>query len=600
MTGTEFCSKTPTAKSGSPFATAPAQEASRNQDLHGTHSDGTFRQAVILHEQGRVRDAVQLYQRILGAEPDHFGCLHYLGLIYAQQNQYDEAIVLLHKALDRNPNSADTHVNLAVIFETINRPQEAIAHCRKALAIKTDFAEAHFITGNAFKALDRFEEAVIHFQKAIEIRPAYIEAHYNLANVLSAHGRKDRALEHYGKALALRPLYPKALNNRGIVLQEDKHHEDALKDFDRAVAIKPDYFEALINRGNTLLALARQQDALVSFDKALSLEPYDAGAVYGRGIALQDAEQVQYRSNAWRSGQAIAHHGKAIALRAIDLPRSTKCLEEALLRLVEAGALSAVPQPPQPTRYPSALYPDALRAVMNRLDAAGIEAFLTGGTLLGAMRHRDFLDFDKDLDFGIRGFVKANELRRALEDDPDFELSWEPTEEAPLVAYYWRDKVAIDFFRFFWESDHVWCGLDVGGHSMKWRHHPFELVDFHWHNVRVKVPADADRFLTETYGDWRVPNPYFGLFASPNIEGGFPPISRNVAYSAIVQALSRNEAARAIDLCRQVLALDPDNSVISQLSDELVASNARAASPSNEMRLPGSLSLGQAFDDLPG
>ena len=132
---------------------------------------------------------------------------------------------------------------------------------------------------------------------------------------------------------------------------------------------------------------------------------------------------------------------------------------------------------------------------------------------------------------------------------------------------------------------------------MKWLHTRFELIDFDWQGVTVKIPSDSDRFLTEVYGDWRTPQPYFGLFASPNIEGGFPPLSRNIAYSAIAIALSRSEADKATEYCRQVLAFEPENSLMNQLLDGLVQAET-AATPDNEVIL--SSSLGSAIDDLPG
>jgi tetratricopeptide (TPR) repeat protein len=551
-----------------------------------------FQKAVRLQQKGKSREAERLYETILHISPHHFGSLHYLGLIRAQQNKYDDAISLLRRALQQDPKSADVHVNLAVVFETVGRPEDAIKQCREALAIKSDYAEAHFTAGNAYKALNRLQEATDHFLTAIAIRPGYSEAYYNLGNTFSAVKLYDQALECYGKAIAFRPRYSKAFNNRGKSLQESSRHLEALKDFDQAIDIQPTYFEALVNRGNTLVQLERLKEALASFDRALSIGPDAVRAVYGPDRATPIGTQP-YKSKGRLFGEAIAHHGKAMALRPLNLNKSTEYLKQTLLRLVDAGFLSARDQSSTPPRYPSDIYPDALRAVMRCLDAAGIEAFLTGGTLLGAMRDSQFITFDKDLDFGVRGTVTLADLSRALAADSDFELSGHYEDDALLIAYFWRGKVAIDFFRFFFESDRVWCGFYLGGHLMKWLHTPFDLVEFKWQDVTVKIPADSGRFLTEVYGDWRTPKPYFGLFASPNIEGGYPPISRNVAYSAIAQALSRSQITKATDLCRQALEFDPDDSLIQKLLDGLTR-----VGPRSVMTL--SNSLGNTVEDSPG
>jgi tetratricopeptide (TPR) repeat protein len=581
-----------------PLVSQTAPVARSNSQSDRTDIDRIFQKALMLHQKGEARKAARLYENVLAIQPGHFGSLHYLGLIRAQQNRYGEALTLLRSAVEQNPRSADAQINLAVLFETLNRPEDTITHCRSALALKSDSAEAHFTVANAYKRLNRLQEAAEHFRQAIVIRPGYIEAYYNLANVFSAVKLNEQALECFDRAISLRPAYPKALNNRGVILQRLTRNSDSLNDFDRAVAIQPDYFEALINRGNTLSALARGAEAIASFDRALALKPIYADSVTGRGISILDGRKTPFEVNAWHYGAAIAHHGKGMVLRPTDLPHSTECLERALSSLMVSGALAAGKQKAAPPRYPFEDYPHALRAAVSRLNAKGIEPFLTGGTLLAAMRDRgDFITFDKDIDFGIRSTVSFSDLRNAFEGDPDFTLSWDPGEEGPLINYFWQEKVAIDFFHFHWTEDHVWCGLDIAGYLMKWIHSPFDLIDLDWQGVKVKIPADSDRFLTEVYGDWRTPQPYFGLFASPNIEGGFPPLSRNIAYSAIAIALSRSEATKATEYCRQVLAFEPKNSLINQLLEGLVNSET-AAVPYSEAIL--SNGLGSAVDDLPG
>jgi tetratricopeptide (TPR) repeat protein len=574
-----------------------AKVARNGAQTDPTDIDHIFQKALMLHQKGEARNAARCYKKILAIQPGHFESLHYLGLIRAQQSRYNEALTLLRAAVDQNPLSADAQVNLAVLFETLNRPEEAITHCRSALAVKSDCAEAYFTAANAYKTLNRLEEAAEHFRKAIIIRPSYIEAYYNLGNIFSAVKLNEQALECFDKAILLRPAYPKALNNRGVTLQRLNRNSDSLNDFDRAVSLQPDYFEALINRGNTLSALARPADAIASFDGALSLKPSYADGMSGRGISILDGRKTPFQVNAWHYGAAIAHHGKGMVLRPTDLPRSTACLEQSLSSLIASGALATGSRKAPPPRYPFEEYPAALQAAVKCLNANGIEPFLTGGTLLGAMRASEFITFDKDIDFGIRSTVTFADLRKAFASDPDFVLSWDPGEEGPLINFFWREKVAIDFFRFYWTEDHVWCGLDIAGYLMKWLHSPFDLVDFDWQGVKVKIPADSDRFLAEVYGDWRTPQPYFGLFASPNIEGGFPPLSRNIAYSAIAIALSRSEPVKATEYCRQVLAFEPGNSLIKQLLDGLVQAET-ADAPYSEAIL--SNGLGNAVDDLPG
>src|SRR6266508_3852572 len=154
---------------------APASSAALKHGPGADDHEQMFRKAMQLYEKGRVHDAEQLYQAILDADPSHFGSLHFLGLIRAQNGRFDDAIKLLRKAIEQNPSSADAHVNIAVVYEMIDRSEEAISHCDKALAAKPDCAEAHFTAGNALKALARPEDAVARYKQAIAIDPKYVE-----------------------------------------------------------------------------------------------------------------------------------------------------------------------------------------------------------------------------------------------------------------------------------------------------------------------------------------------------------------------------------------------------------------------------------------
>jgi hypothetical protein len=116
--------------------------------------------------------------------------------------------------------------------------------------------------------------------------------------------------------------------------------------------------------------------------------------------------------------------------------------------------------------------------------------------------------------------------------------------------------------------------------------------------VPTKIPEDPEFFLSEVYGDWRTPNPYFAAWASPNMDGGFPPVARCIAYANIFKAAWSGDRPRAIDLCRQLLALDPGNTLVADIRLRLLAAQERV--PSGPSATQGAFlgSLEDAFDNL--
>jgi protein O-GlcNAc transferase len=79
-----------------------------------------FRQAFLLHQQGKLVEAEQLYLTVLHSDP----------------------------------NSADAHLNLGSVLVQSNRLEEALMHFEKAIAIKPDSSTARTSLGHVLAQLN--------------------------------------------------------------------------------------------------------------------------------------------------------------------------------------------------------------------------------------------------------------------------------------------------------------------------------------------------------------------------------------------------------------------------------------------------------------
>lgn len=279
------------------------------------------RRAVAWHQAGRLAEAVQLYRRILAAEPAHFETLHLLGLARFQCGDVGEALPLIDRALKLQPQSVAALNNRAVVLITLGRPAEAIASLDRVLALQPSHvdaainrgnalqnlgrhveaiasydraiacapaaASAYNNRGNAFMALGRLGEALASFDAALRAAPNYAEAHLNRANTLQALARPAEALACYDQAITRAPNYAAAHFNRGNLLQKLGRVAEALASYDCAIAIAPGRADLHINRGTALDALHRPAEALASYDRALANQPASAQALYNRGNTLK-------------------------------------------------------------------------------------------------------------------------------------------------------------------------------------------------------------------------------------------------------------------------------------------------------------------------
>ncbi|MCP5412715.1 MAG: tetratricopeptide repeat protein [Alphaproteobacteria bacterium] len=263
------------------------------------------RQAVALHQQGRLDEAEQVYQQIITKNPAAVMPRYMLGVLRLQQGRADEAVELMEPASRINGEDIGTQMNYAMALRAAGRLDDALTHFQKAARLKPDLVEAHYNCGVVQGETGRFEQAVESYEKALVLRPDMVMARGNLGIALAAVGRLDDAVEQYEKVLEAQPADPLALYNRGLARMTQGKLEAALADFDAAAAAAPNFADPVYQRA---VILSRQGDfagALPAFDKAVSLNPNDAEIHSNRSVALW---------NLGRAEEALASADQALAL----------------------------------------------------------------------------------------------------------------------------------------------------------------------------------------------------------------------------------------------------------------------------------------------
>ncbi len=154
--------------------------------------------------------------------------------------------------------------------------------------------------------------------------------------------------------------------------------------------------------------------------------------------------------------------------------------------------------------------PGLLKTVVEAAEKLNITLFLTYGTLLGHYRDGGFIKHDWDIDLGMleedipkmpllqdavkkKGYVLArgSRHRMAFRDRDNLihlDIDYYFRKEGRMVHYVYNVKKR-ELYTFSYPSDIF---------------RSFSEVKF-LNDIRSFAPVDAERFLTETYGDWRTP-----------------------------------------------------------------------------------------------
>lgn len=159
----------------------------------------------------------------------------------------------------------------------------------------------------------------------------------------------------------------------------------------------------------------------------------------------------------------------------------------------------------------------ALADFATEMTKGGFAWFVLSGTLLGIVREGGFLKHDYDIDAGIMAdAVDAATLRTALNAggvfrclDLEWQTSFEPDatgrthiiRRPVFMKILHPNGIYIDVFVHYREAGLIWHASSL----FRWDNSAFDLADYKLAGTSVQGPADADRYLTENYGNWQVP-----------------------------------------------------------------------------------------------
>ena len=144
-----------------------------------TAADARFREAITLHQQGRLAEARNLYEEVLALEPDHAPALNFLGVLAYQSDDPERSVVLIEKAITADAEQPGFYSNLALSLNAVGRAQDAIDACDRALALDPGCVEAHSNKGNSLWGLGRREEALASYANALACDPGHAQTHWN-------------------------------------------------------------------------------------------------------------------------------------------------------------------------------------------------------------------------------------------------------------------------------------------------------------------------------------------------------------------------------------------------------------------------------------
>ena len=280
------------------------------------------RQAIAAQREGRMRDAVALFQQSLALRKDAEVYLDF-GALLAGLSQWGPAGAVYGAALKLAPGSPDAHYGVALSHHSQGRPAEAEPHYRTVLAACPGLGEVWNNLGVALQDQGRPGEAEAAYREALRHRPGDAGTWKNLGVALEGLGRGEEAMAAYREALARDPEHAVSLNNLGGLALSEGRPETAEAAGRRMASLNPADRHAWMLLGNAAHAARRWEAAVWANAAAVRLAPDDPGPRNNLANALADSG---------RREEAVAEYRAVLALRP-DFPVAEINLAEALRSL---------------------------------------------------------------------------------------------------------------------------------------------------------------------------------------------------------------------------------------------------------------------------
>ena len=209
--------------------------------------DQRMHDAVARDDEGRTRDAIDLYRQVLARRPDMMAASRHLAFDYWRTGDAASAIATLRAALRAGPTPG-AQVQLGTYLVEMGHAGEALALLQQAAAADPNL-DALNALGIAYARSGKSAEALATFARSLQIDPDNPMTHENIGAIDLDAGRLPEARAQFERALRANPMSAQGHAGMAMVAIRQGDRAAAIASWKRAVALDPTNYDALYDLG---------------------------------------------------------------------------------------------------------------------------------------------------------------------------------------------------------------------------------------------------------------------------------------------------------------------------------------------------------------
>jgi tetratricopeptide (TPR) repeat protein len=270
-----------------------------------TNTEARVMAGLVLEKQGKLADALNLYQAAVDTAPESVRARANLGRMYVFAGESRRANEVIGPALAKHPDDPDLLAVRAAVRQQLKDQSGALEDAQRAVKLAPSNENAIALLAGLYNQAADKPRAIALLSDGVSKIPGSADLRQVLASLYFDVNEPDRAEEQLRKLVELKPKDLAYRNQLAVLLVREHKLDDAQRVLEQAAQALPDSNEAKLGLVDFLVSQRTREQGEKVLRNFIAREPDNFALQLGLGSMLQHAGATKEAVAAYH--QVIAH-----------------------------------------------------------------------------------------------------------------------------------------------------------------------------------------------------------------------------------------------------------------------------------------------------